>query len=240
MTLKSISHTPPATRLKILKANVHPREYSYDNDGRLKTLITWRDHGANGDGTDADATSRSSQPGITMPMASFCHKLMNWGAIIILDYDNLGRLDTRTDARGISKDFHYDHAGRITGVTYNDAGTHGIDYTYNSRGQLDTVEDAAGTRTMNYSAATGRYQGTTWTAGTFNGLTQDYHFDNLGRLRLLNGPLAVITAQLTMSTTTLVALKMLKPIITLTAMVIWQMPLIPSKKLISSMVLTVS
>jgi YD repeat-containing protein len=151
-------------------SQVYPREYDYDNKGQLTSLTTWKDFNGNIDSalswgydiygrleTKTDAKNRS----------------------VSYSYLPSGQVETKTNARNIVKTWGYDNSGRLSTITYSDD-TPSISFYYNELGRLSSVSDAAGSRDLNFNEL-GQYTGNTWLNGEFDGITQAYTYDHLGR-----------------------------------------------------------
>jgi YD repeat-containing protein len=99
-------------------------------------------------------------------------------------YDADGRLTRRTLARRtaggtqLTTTYSYDHAGRRTGIVYNDNLTPGITLAYDYLNRLTAVTDGAGSRTFSYNADSTLASETI--PNIVNG-TLAYAYDNLGR-----------------------------------------------------------
>jgi RHS repeat-associated protein len=122
-------------------ADGYPVEYTYDTQGRRKTLATWKDFNqATGKGTSGKAvTTWNYDPN----RGNMIQKLYDDQKGTSYTYTPAGRLHTRTWARGITTTYTHDAAGQLLGVDYSDA-TQDIVYTYDRLGRRATTIDAAG------------------------------------------------------------------------------------------------
>ncbi|EIQ01743.1 RHS repeat-associated core domain protein, partial [Opitutaceae bacterium TAV1] len=123
-------------------ARTYPVEYSYDTQGRLKTLTTWKDF----EGTTGEAvTTWNYDP----QRGWLLNKRYADNQGPAYTYTPAGRLATRTWVRGTTTTYAYTDAGDLASVTYSDA-TPTVTHTYTRSGQLHTITDAAGLLTRAY------------------------------------------------------------------------------------------
>ncbi len=161
-------------------ALTHTLAYSYDAQGRVKTLTTtgqagpaittWNYHPQTGLLTaKTDATSQA---------VSYTHT-------------PAGRLLTRAWARGITTTYAYDDIGRPTGITYSDA-TPAVVLAYNRLGQTTSITDAGGQRVQTH-APDGRLLTVQHPSGILEDVSLTHSHDALLRRAALevNGPGAI-------------------------------------------------
>ena len=124
-------------------ARTYPLEFTYDPQGRLLTMKTWKDFDAD---TGAETTSwqYDSQRGWLSA------KQYADGNGPTYTYTDAGRLKTRTWARGITTTYGYANSGDLSSVTYSDS-TPSVAYTQDRMGRRETTSDAAGVLTSSYS-----------------------------------------------------------------------------------------
>ena len=67
-------------------------------------------------------------------------------------YDAAGNLATVTDPENRISTYSYDPANRLTSISYSDATTHGVGYSYYADGQVKTMTDRTGTTSYAYNA----------------------------------------------------------------------------------------
>ena len=134
----------------------YPLEYVYDSYGQQTELHTFRGGQnwtaalwpANVTGT-ADVTKWIYQDATGLVTQKLDAALK--GATHT--YDELGRLKTRTWARGVTCTYGYDgNTGELRTITYSD-GTPAVSFTYDRGGRPVNVTDAAGSRTRTFNVA---------------------------------------------------------------------------------------
>lgn len=117
------------------------------------------------------------------------------------EYDQMGRVNKRTDARGWVTNYTFTSAGLPWVTDYQDSFTPDVTYTYDRAGRVATVTDGTGNRSFSYydSWSNGSYeaelrnksarlQTETFTSGFYGGgrsVTYDYQYEVSGRA---NGP----------------------------------------------------
>ena len=117
--------------------------YTYDEQGRMATLTTFRD-GREGPGDTTRWTYHPQRGWLTA-------KIYADASSIQYAYDPAGRLIRRTGGRGIQTHYAYDPAGTLTNVSYSDS-TAPIRYQPDRLGQIVRVTDAIGIHDMTYHA----------------------------------------------------------------------------------------
>ncbi|WP_176012860.1 RHS repeat domain-containing protein [Victivallis sp. Marseille-Q1083] len=122
-------------------AETYPQSYSYDRQGRIKTLTTYRNHPAQPEVTTWHYHAASGQ---------LISKTYADGSAVSYQYNSQGRLSKRTWARGVETSYTYNEAGELGSVSYSD-GTAGVSYSYDRQGRRSTITDAAGTRNFQYN-----------------------------------------------------------------------------------------
>ncbi len=128
----------------------YPVQYTYDTQGRRKTLITWKDFnqdtGTPGIGVSGKATTTWHYN----PYRGFLDsKIYDDGKGTAYTYTNAGRLQTRTWQRGVTTTYAYDPAGQLLSVDYSDT-TQDIAYVYDRLGRRQSTIDAAGLTSYAY------------------------------------------------------------------------------------------
>jgi RHS repeat-associated protein len=166
---------------KVSGGRAYPVEYTYDPQGRVKTLTTWQDHAANAGAAVTTwnyhpargllAEKKYPSPAVGQPQSTLSYT-----------YTDAGRLKTRTGGRGLVTTYGYTNGGDLETIGYSDA-TPPVAFGYDRRGRLRTVADAAGARTLDYDAS-GSLADEAYAAGlgALAGLAVDRGFDSLGRL----------------------------------------------------------
>ncbi len=131
-------------------ARTYPVGYTYDPQGRMRTMVTWRNF--------EQDSGRAVTEWIYSPLnGTLQAKKYADGSTVQYTYGPGGRLATRQWARGVTTTYEYygDAAGDLkTGdlkkIDYAD-GTPDVTYTYDRLGRVETVADGTGTRTDTYS-----------------------------------------------------------------------------------------
>jgi RHS repeat-associated protein len=159
-------------------ARTYPVSYSYDPQGRLKTLTTRQ--GAPGVG-EAVTTWNYSPAGL------LSGKQYHDGTGPAYTYSWAGRLATRQWVRGITTAYAPNNAGEVASITYSDGTTPGATFNYDRRGLPATIADASGSRTLTHTAE-GQPDDESYTAGLFAGLTVERGYDALRRRNALAVP----------------------------------------------------
>lgn len=164
---------------KVTGARTYPTEYTYDPQGRVKTLTTWQNY-ATSVGVAVTTWNYSPERGFLI------NKRYTDNTGPSYTYKPSGRLLTRTWARGIVCTYGYNTAGDLAGTTYSDS-TPAVTLAYDRSGRPKTMTDAAGTRTLAYHTS-GQLDTETYTAGLLNGYALDRDFDSLNRVSALSVP----------------------------------------------------
>ncbi len=162
------SYWPTGKVKRTWGSRTYPSEYSYDPQGRVKTLTTWKDFAGTA-GAAVTTWNYHAQRG----WLSSKRYADNTGPDYT--YDAAGRLKTRTWARTLPgtstrlvTTYNYGSAsGDLTGVDYAD-GTPDVSISaYDRLGRPTTVTDASGTRTLTYE--NGRLDDESWSGGLLAG-----------------------------------------------------------------------
>lgn len=127
-------------------SQTYPTEFGYDNQGRLETLTTWQDYdtvtGAGLAGAAITHWVRDAQRGWLLQKRYDAKADGSFTAGPVYSYTVGGRLQTRTWARDggtqvttyVSAFEPTNYSGDIRQVTYADADTHAVEYTYDRDG----------------------------------------------------------------------------------------------------------
>lgn len=200
LTQTSTTYWPTGRVKRTWGSRTYPSEYTYDPQGRVKTLTTWQDFST---ASGAAITTWNYSP----VRGWLTSKRYNDNTGPDYDYWPSARLKTRDWARSVSStrlrtNYVYNNAGDLWTVDYADA-TPDVTNTYDRLGRLKTTTDAAGVVTRSYQ--NGRLDDETYengsahlsgfavnrTQGTYNrpaslGATSitsvDYGYDNAGRI----------------------------------------------------------
>lgn len=133
-------------------------EYTYDPQGRIKTMVTT--------GQSGPATTTWNYDSTTGWLQTKSHP---GGNVLTYTYTQAGRALTRSSEREITRTYLYDNGARQTGIDYSD-GTPNISYTLNRLGQIVGITDASGTRNLAVTTS-GQVQSETHNEGLLNGAT---------------------------------------------------------------------
>ncbi len=173
---RSYSYWPTGEVKRTSGGSGYPSEYTYDTQGRMKTLTTWKDF--------------ASQAGAAVTTWNY-HPQRGWltsktyagnTAGPSYTYWPSGKLKTRTWARGVKTSYTYNPMGSLLTVTYDDGLTPSVTYTYLADGKtLNTREDAAGKVTLGYAASTKTVSGESYVGGLLGGVALDHRIDALKR-----------------------------------------------------------
>ena len=118
-----------------------PKQYSYDEYGRVSTMSV---------GGDSNATNQLVVEYRYDPNTDkLTAKKMSCGGWITFSYGLDGRLRSKTSARGISKVSTYSPFGDLLSTSYSD-GTPSIQYEYDRMGRVVAITDGTGTREFSY------------------------------------------------------------------------------------------
>jgi RHS repeat-associated protein len=169
-------------------SRTYPVEYTYDLQGRMKTMKTWQGFAA-GSGTATTTWNYDLYRGW---LASKDYPDASTGnpgtAGPTYTYKDSGRLLTRLWERGVTTTYAYNNAGDLNSVTYTggSVSTPSTTYTYDRRGRRATVVCNNITTTFTYNEAdlplTEVYSGT----GTLTGLSANNTYDNYLRRDTVN------------------------------------------------------
>jgi len=147
---------------KTAGARTYPVEYTYDPQGRVKTLKTWQNHGGNS-GVAVTTWNYNPQRG-WLDNKRYADSPASGGqAGPSYTYKPSGRLLTRTWARGVTTTYGYNAAGDLSGVDYSDD-TPDVTIAYDRLGRPKTRTDGSGTCNWTYHAS-GQLEHETYTAG---------------------------------------------------------------------------
>jgi RHS repeat-associated protein len=188
----------------------HATSYGYDADGNQTTVTDPLGHitttmfdaesqptkVTRADGTflaygyDADGNQTSQTNALTntttyaydpLNQVSSTHDPLNRATTY--GYDPAGQLTSKTDPALRTTTFAYDAAGQRTTLSYSDATTPNVTYTYTTLGQRATMADGTGTTTYTYDWL-GRLTASTNGAGQ----ATSYAYDLAGHLTTLTYP----------------------------------------------------
>ena len=172
-------------------SRTYPVEFTYDSQGRRKTMTTWQDFAGL---TGAAITTWNYDPNRGLLIS----KLDNSNLGPTITYTDGGRIASRTwarNAQSIVTIFEYhlsgtDFSGDLHTVDYNDSTTD-ITFTYDRQGRQATIADASGSRGLTYE--NGQLKNETYTAGDLTGHSVERTFDSLSRFSNLSLPSASLS-----------------------------------------------
>jgi len=147
----------------------YPVGYSYDAQGRMKTMTNWSTF-------SSSAGARVTTWHYDAERGWLTNKVYDDGKGTKYSYTAAGRLGTRLWARGTNTTYSYNNYGDLSGATYNDGATPTVSYTYTRRGQQDKVTRGSDSWKLFYTTA-GQLLSEAGTAGTLNGLRVTNAFD---------------------------------------------------------------
>ncbi|SHH76186.1 RHS repeat domain-containing protein, partial [Desulfofustis glycolicus] len=129
---------------------VYPVQYAYNDYGEQVALTTFRteqgwDRPDWPEDATGDKTSWQYQESTGLLLATYDAT----GTGPRYTYDNAGRLQTRTWARGVVTRYGYLSTGELSSIEYSDA-TPSIRFSYDRLGRKKTVSDVLGTRSYDY------------------------------------------------------------------------------------------
>jgi RHS repeat-associated protein len=139
-----------------------PAEYTYDRQGRLATMRTWR--------SPTDPSSAAITTWHYDPYRGFLtYKQYPDGNGPRFNYSLAGRLVARLAPRKILTSYHYNRAGELMAKQYSDT-TPDLAFDYDRAGQLETIVQGTNTTELAYDQA-GQVQEERYRSGVLRGLT---------------------------------------------------------------------
>ena len=162
---------------KTFGSQINPVEFTYDRQGRQRTLKTWQDFNTVTEtGTSGSATTTWTYN----PLGLLEQKQYDDASNLAYTYSASGRLETKTVARGIVTTYAYDPSTLDqSSISHDDGITASVSYGYDRQGRVETITDASGTRSISYED--GLPLDENYTAGLFNGYQIDRRIDSLNR-----------------------------------------------------------
>ncbi len=154
-------------------SRTYPVAYTYDAQGRMKTMTTWQNY-SNRAGASTTTWNYDSYRGW------LTYKNYNGaGWTPFYTYTPAGRLQTRTWFRGVTTTYAYNNVGALSAVTYSDS-TPALGYCYNRLGRQTAVTNGAALTLLSYNDA-GQLLAETNSAGPLAGLAVASGYDQLLR-----------------------------------------------------------
>ncbi|HEY5910946.1 MAG TPA: RHS repeat-associated core domain-containing protein [Verrucomicrobiae bacterium] len=175
---------PTGLLKKTYGSRTYPVEYTYDAQGRMRTMKTWQNLALNS-GTATTTWNYDANRGWLR------NKVYADGQGPLYTNTPAGRLYTRTWARGITTTYAYNNAGDLSNVAYSDT-TPAITYGYDRQGRRTSAAQGSSSQSFCYSD-TGLLLSEAFTAGPLAGLSITNICDEFLRrtnfvLRLSNNP----------------------------------------------------
>jgi RHS repeat-associated protein len=171
-TTVNYSYDPRGLLVKTWGSRVYPVQYAYDSEGRLTSMTTWKDFTAGA----GSATTTWSYDAATGWLAA---KQYADGAGPRYTYDQVGRVTTRTSARGIVTTYGYNASGDLQSLSYSD-GTPAVALERRRSGEVVSVVDASGTSALNLTPH-GSMVSQTYASGPLAGIKISNQYDPLNR-----------------------------------------------------------
>jgi len=162
----------------------YPVGYSYDRQGRVKTMTNWTSYPSTG----ANVTTWNYSP----TRGFLTSKVYADSNSVAYTYTDGGKVATRQWARNATTTYSYNKAGEPYLVTYSD-GTSALTNTYNRLGQLTGVANNGIATTLSYNGA-GQLTGESYSGGTLTGLSVSKTYDAKLRLSQVRAPNLVTNA----------------------------------------------
>jgi RHS repeat-associated protein len=154
-------------------ARTYPVEYSYDTQGRVKTLTTWQNFAGN---AGAAVTTWNYNP----QRGWLDNKRYADNTGPSYTYKPSGRLLTRVWARAITTTYGYNGAGDLTSVDYSDT-TPDVTMSYDRSGRPNGTTDVAGSRAVTYDPS-GQLKDEDYSGGLLGGFGVHRTFNSTARL----------------------------------------------------------
>jgi RHS repeat-associated protein len=156
-------------------SRAYPVGYSYDAQGRLKTMTNWS-------GFSANSGARVTTWNYDTYRGWLSGKTYDGGAAgPAYTYTAAGRLATRAWARAITTTYSYNYAGDLSGVAYSDGVTPNLAYDYDRRGRQTSVTQGGSITAARAYDDAGNLLSETWTGGPLGGVAVTNGFDSLLR-----------------------------------------------------------
>jgi len=150
----------------------YPVSYSYDAQGRMKTMTTWQSYTGN-QGAAITAWNYDVYRGW------LTNKSYADGLGPKYTYTPAGRTSTRIWARSVTNTYSYDNVGGLTVMSYSDS-TPGVTYSYDRLGRQKTITQNGMTTTFTYNDA-GKVLSESYSGGTLTGLSVTNGYDQFLR-----------------------------------------------------------
>jgi RHS repeat-associated protein len=177
------NYSPRGEMVQTWGETTYPIEYLFDPYGQMIEMHTFR----NGKGWTMSLwpTAATGAADITRfvyqdATGLLIQKQDAVGKAIVYTYDEMGRVKTRTWARGITSTYSYDaNTGDPAGVSYSDS-TPATTLAYDRVGRKKTITDAAGVRARTFTN-NGQLQTEQITTGILDGINVNIGYDSFLR-----------------------------------------------------------
>lgn len=153
-------------------SRIYPVEYTYDAQGRIKTMTTWTNFAA-GSGSATTTWNYDSLRGFLIS------KQYNDGNGPSYTNSPAGRLLSRVWARGTITSYAYDPAGELNRISYSDT-TPGVAIQYDRRGRVVAAIQGTTTNILAYNDI-GQQLSLTIYGGSLTGVSLTNSYDALSR-----------------------------------------------------------
>jgi RHS repeat-associated protein len=153
-------------------SRTYPVQYTYDSQGRMKTMTTWTNFASNA-GAAVTTWNYDDSRGFLTNKAYADGKGPNY------TYTSAGRLKTRNWVRGITSTYGYDNAGGLSTVSYSDS-TPGLGYGYDRQGHQIAVTNGATVCNWTFNDL-GQMTSESYTGGPLDGVSVTNGYDALLR-----------------------------------------------------------
>ncbi|MBI3870960.1 MAG: RHS repeat-associated core domain-containing protein [Verrucomicrobia bacterium] len=163
---------PTGELKKTYGSRTYPVEYTYDDQGRMKTLKTWKDF----TGNSGTATTTWNYDGYR---GFLTNKAYADGLGPNYTYTAGGKLKTRAWVRGITTTYVTNSVGEVVTIDYSDT-TPDVSFTFDRLGRKTTLSQGGNTNEFLYNDA-GQVISEKSTAGTLSGLALTNVYDTFLR-----------------------------------------------------------
>ncbi len=156
----------------------YPVRYTYDAVGRMKKMETYQTHPGSTISMwpAGNPTTWVYHAGTDLLQTKL--DAANLGPVYA--YDNEGRMNNRTWARGVQTVYHYNNAGELRVIDYADS-TPDVTVTRNDKGRIATVQDGTGFKAYGFGAGGGVESETQFDAAWNEVASLNYVKDSVGR-----------------------------------------------------------
>jgi RHS repeat-associated protein len=154
-------------------ARTYPVEYTYDTQGRMKTMTTWQDY-AKREGAAVTTWNYDLKRGFLQS------KRYADGQGPEYEYYASGKIKNRKWARGISTTYRYTPAGELETIAYSDKQTPSVRHEYDRQGRRFKAVQGELVTTQTFNSA-GQMLSESYQGGVLDGLGVFNRYDALNR-----------------------------------------------------------